>query len=178
MQVAQTDRLVLRHLRLDDAAFYRQQLNEPSWLAHIGDRQVRTLADAEAHLQAHILPPYAAHGFGMYLVQRRADAAPIGVCGLVRRETLPAPDIGFALLDAHAGCGYAQEAAQAVLRHAFVDLGLGRVLAITAPTNQRSAQLLGKLGFAFQGLVPVGERSLRLYACAAAPLPGDAGRAP
>ncbi|KQP12779.1 GNAT family N-acetyltransferase [Pseudorhodoferax sp. Leaf267] len=163
VQVAQTDRLVLRHLTPDDAPFYRQQLNEPSWLAHIGDRQVHTLADADAHLRANILPPYAERGFGMYLVQRRADAAPVGICGLVQREALPAPDLGFALLDAHAGLGYAQEAAQAVLRHAFADLGLDRVLAITAVTNQRSDRLLDKLGFAFQGMVPVGARSLRLY---------------
>lgn len=178
MEVAQTDRLVLRHLSLDDAAFYRQQLNEPSWLAHIGDRQVRTLADAQAHIRANILPPYAADGFGMYLVQRRADAEPLGLCGLVRRTTLPAPDIGFALLDAHAGQGYAQEAAQAVLDHAFGALQLDRVLAITVPANQRSQQLLDRLGFAFQGLVPVGERTLRLYACPAPALPGAAEAAP
>lgn len=162
--IATTDRLVLRHLRLDDAAFYRQLLNQPSWLAHIGDRQVRTLADAEAHIGSHILPPYAAQGFGMYLVQRKADAQPLGICGLVRREALPAPDIGFALLDAQAGLGYAQEAAQAVLHHAFGALGLARVLAITAITNQRSDRLLDKLGFTFQSMVTMGERSLKLYA--------------
>lgn len=164
MVIAETERLVLRQLRVDDAAFYQQLLNEPAWLAHIGDRQVRTLADAEAHIGSHILPPYAAHGFGMYLVQRKADAQPLGICGLVRRETLPAPDIGFALRDAQAGLGYAQEAAQAVLRHAFGRLGLARVLAITSTTNQRSHRLLDRLGFSFQGMVPVGERTLKLYA--------------
>ncbi|MGC3984438.1 MAG: GNAT family N-acetyltransferase [Pseudorhodoferax sp.] len=166
MTVAETPRLALRRLTLDDAPFYLRLLNEPTWLAHIGDREVRTLQDAQAHLQANIFAPYAAHGFGMYLVQRRGDGAPLGLCGLVQREALPAPDIGFALLQQHEGRGYAREAAQAVLWHAFHGLQLPRLLAITAPTNLRSTKLLGALGFDFQGMVPVGDRSLRLYALA------------
>nr|WP_145552621.1 GNAT family N-acetyltransferase [Variovorax boronicumulans] len=164
MNVAETPRLALRRLTLDDAPFYLQLLNEPTWLAHIGDRGVHTPEDAQAHIAAHILPPYATQGFGMYLVQRRSDGAPLGLCGLVQREALPAPDIGFALLQQHEGLGYAREAAQAVLWHAFGELQLPRLLAITAPTNLRSTKLLGALGFHFQGMVPVGGRSLRLYA--------------
>lgn len=164
--VAETPRLTLRQLTLDDAPFYLQLLNGRSWLAHIGDREVRTLQDAQAHIAAHILAPYATHGFGMYLVQRREDGAPLGLCGLVQREALPAPDIGFALLQEHEGLGYAREAAQAVLWHAFQVLQLPQLLAITAPTNLRSTKLLGALGFNFQGMVPVGDRSLRLYALA------------
>lgn len=166
MNVAETPRLTLRRLTLDDAPFYLQLLNEPSWLAHIGDRGVRTPEDAQAHIAAHILAPYATHGFGMYLVQRRGDGTALGLCGLVQREALPAPDIGFALLQQHEGLGYAREAAQAVLWHAFGELQLPRLLAITAPTNLRSTKLLGALGFHFQGMVPVGDRSLRLYALA------------
>jgi RimJ/RimL family protein N-acetyltransferase len=166
VNVAETPRLALRQLTQDDAPFYLQLLNGPTWLAHIGDREVRTLADAQAHIAAHILAPYAAHGFGMYLVQRRGDGAPLGLCGLVQREALPAPDIGFALLQEHEGLGYAREAAQAVLWHAFQCLQLPRILAITAPTNLRSTKLLAALGFGYQGMVPVGDRSLRLYALA------------
>ncbi|GHD00475.1 N-acetyltransferase [Pseudorhodoferax aquiterrae] len=166
MNVAETPRLTLRRLTLDDAPFYLQLLNEPSWLAHIGDRGVRTPEEAQAHIAAHILAPYARHGFGMYLVQRRGDGTALGLCGLVQREALPAPDIGFALLQQHEGLGYAREAAQAVLWHAFRELQLPRLLAITAPTNLRSTKLLGALGFHFQGMVPVGDRSLRLYALA------------
>lgn len=167
MNVAETPRLLLRRLTRDDAPFYLRLLNEPTWLAHIGDRQVRTHEDAQAHIASNILAPYGAQGFGMYLVQRRSDGVPLGLCGLVQREALPAPDIGFALLQAHEGLGYAREAAQAVVWHAFHVLELPRLLAITAPSNVRSTRLLGELGFAFQGMVPVGDRSLRLYALAA-----------
>jgi RimJ/RimL family protein N-acetyltransferase len=162
--VVQTPRLLLRHVRLADAPFYRQLLNGPTWLAQIGDRQVRTLAQARAHIRSQIRAPCAAQGFGMYLVQRRSDGAALGLCGLVRREALPAPDLGFALLEPYQGQGYAREAAQAVLQHAFGALGMVRLLAITAPTNLRSARLLTSLGFAFQGLAEIGDRSLRLYA--------------
>lgn len=162
--VVSTPRLLLRQLTLGDAPFYLELLNGPSWLAQIGDRKVRTLRDAEKHIRSHILTPYAAHGFGMTLVQRRSDAAPLGLCGLVRRDTLPAPDLGFALLAPYQGQGYAHEAAQAVLWHAFGPLRLPQVLAITAPTNRRSAQLLLRLDFAFQGLVPLGPRKVHLYA--------------
>lgn len=164
VHVAETPRLCLRRLTLGDAPFYLRLLNEPTWLAHIGDRGVRTLEDAQAHIRAHILAPYDALGFGMYLVQRRGDGAPLGMCGLVQREALPAPDIGFALLQAHEGLGLAREAAQAVIAHAFQALQLPRLLAITAPSNLRSTRLLDALGFGFQGMVPVGDRSLRLYA--------------
>lgn len=166
MSVAETPRLRLRRLTPDDAPFYLELLNGPTWLAHIGDRGVRTLDDARAHIRANILAPYQTLGFGMYLVVRREDGAAIGLCGLVQRESLPAPDIGFAVLARHQGQGYAREAAQAVLWHAFQQLGLPRLLAITAPGNQASIRLLHALGFGFQGMVPVGERALRLYALA------------
>lgn len=168
MNVAETPRLQLRRLTPDDAPFYLELLNGPTWLAHIGDRQVRTLQDAENHIRAHILAPYQTLGFGMYLVQRRDGGVPVGLCGLVQREALPAPDIGFALLQPYQGRGYAREAAQAVLWHAFQELGLPRLLAITAPANHASVRLLNALGFAFQAMVPVGDRPLRLYALSAA----------
>lgn len=171
LTVAETQRLRLRRLLLDDAPFYRALLNDPTWLAHIGDRGVHTLADAQDHVRAHILAPYATQGYGMYLVQRRSDGAPLGLCGLVRREALPAPDLGFALLQGVQGQGYAREAAQAVLWHAFAELRLPRVLAITAPANRRSMWLLERLGFVYEGMVPVGERMLRLYSLRA---PGPA----
>ena len=123
--------------------------------------------DAEAHIRSKTLASYAEHGFGMYLVELKANGSPIGVCGLVKRETLPEPDIGFALLEQHWGRGYAEEAARAVLKHAFSQLRLIRLLGITTPSNQRSGRLLEKLGFQLQGVVKLGEETLKLYAVAA-----------
>lgn len=175
MIIAETDRLVLRHLVPDDAGFYFRQVNEPSWIAHIGDRQVRSLQDAESQIRSRIVASYTQHGFGMYLVELKASGTPIGLCGLLKRDLLPDPDIGFALLEAHCGRGYAQEAARAVLDQAFRTLGLPRLLAITSPGNDRSGKLLDQLGFRFQGLTNLGQEMLKLWVLAS---PSPAGSDP
>jgi len=164
--VATTARLLLRRITLADAPFLLRQLNEPSWLRNIGDKGARTLADVETYTRNGPLEMYKKHGFGMYLVELREGGAPVGMCGLVRRDGLPGPDIGFALLEEHFGKGYALEAAGAVMKHARATLGIGRVLAITTPTNERSGRLLAKLGFRQEGTVRLGPKAeeLNLYA--------------
>lgn len=149
----ETDRLTVRRFVLDDAPFIRALVNEPGWLEHIGDRGVRSLADAEGYLRDGPLASYAAHGFGLYHVALRASGEPVGTCGLLRRDGLDAPDLGYALLGRYAGLGYATEAARATLAHARRDLGLTRVLAITAPGNAASQRVLEKVGMRREGAV-------------------------
>jgi ribosomal-protein-alanine N-acetyltransferase len=163
--IHESERLALRLARHADAAFLLRLMNQPSWLRNIGDRKVHTLEDAARYVEARLLAPARALGYGMYVIERRQDGAAVGLCGLVKRDTLPDPDLGFALLDEHAGHGYALEAASAVLSHARGTLRLQRVLAIVAPANHRSARLLLKLGFRREDhphLTPEGER-LDLY---------------
>ena len=145
--IRESARLVLRLARRDDAAFLLKIVNQASWIRHIGDRKVRTLEDAERYVDTRMLEPVRKHGFGMYVIELKASGAPVGLCGLVKRDTLPDPDLGFALLDEHAGHGYALEAAEAMLHHARETLKIARLLAITSPANARSEKLLGKLGF-------------------------------
>ena len=161
--ITATHRLLLRHIQPEDAAFYSQLVNEPAWIANIGDRQIHCLADAKLQIQNKLMAAYEQHGFGMYLVVLHTTGEPIGICGLVKRDDLPAPDIGFAFLQAHCAKGYALEAAQAVLHHAFNELGLTCILGIVQPTNQRSVQLLVKLGLKFQGQVQIGDALRDLY---------------
>lgn len=161
--ISHTARLQLRHMTQQDAPFYRQLVNEPEWITHIGDRQVYSIADAALQIQDRVVASYTQHGYGLYLVALEATGVPVGICGLVKRDTLQDPDIGFAFLLAHVGQGYAQEAAQAVLNHAFGDLSLKRVFGITTQVNLRSVRLLGKLGFKFQGKVQLGDASRDLY---------------
>lgn len=142
-------RLRLRRLTEADAPFVLDLVNQPAWLRFIGDRGVRTLDDARAYILAGPLASYARHGSGLLVVETRADGAAIGLCGLVWRDWLPAPDLGFALLPRWWRQGYAHEAAAATLAHAHGDLGLGRVLAVTSPDNDASIALLGRLGFGF-----------------------------
>jgi RimJ/RimL family protein N-acetyltransferase len=149
--VLATPRLKLRAAALTDAAFFLALLNDPAWLEDIGDRGVRSAADAERYIRDNIQPPYRSLGYGMYVVELNATEQPIGVCGLVKRDFLPGPDLGFALLPEFAGCGYASEAGRAVLDHAQRTLGIGQLYAIVKRGNQRSVRLLGGLGFRHEG---------------------------
>ncbi len=141
----QTERLTLREVTEDDAAFIRALVNEPDWLANIGDRGVRNEDDARAYIRDKMMAAYRADGFGMYVVALQDSAEPVGLCGLVNRETLDDVDIGFALRKAHWGRGYALEAARAVLQLARAPLGLPRVVAIALADNAPSRRLLEKL---------------------------------
>lgn len=151
-----TERLQLRELTPADAPFIRRLLNEPSFLRFIGDRGVRSEADAVNYLLRGPMASYARHGHGLLRVGLRSDDTPVGICGLVRRDTLPLPDIGFAFLPEHWSRGFAFEAAEATLRHGREQLGIGEVLAIVSPGNDRSVALLERLGLRFEREVALG----------------------
>lgn len=151
MNVLTTPRLRLRWLHDDDASFILRLVNEPSWLRHIGDKGVRTLEDARSYVRNGPRAMCERLGFGLFAVDRKEDGRPIGICGLIRRDTLPDVDLGFALLPEFEGAGYAYEAADAVLRFGRDTLGLDRIVAIVAPGNARSTGLLRRLGFRHEG---------------------------
>lgn len=165
MLIADTARLTLRTLEPGDAAFYLALVNDPAWIANIGDRDIHDLDAARAAIEAGPRTSQRTHGFSFYLVERRDDGAPIGICGLVKRETLPDADIGYAFLPAYWGQGYAWEAAAAVVEHAERDLGLACLLGITSPDNLASNRLLAKLGLRLEGLIamPPEGRATNLY---------------
>lgn len=161
-----TERLTLRELTPEDAPFILELLNDPDFIRYIGDRGVRTRDDARAYIANGPAKSYAANGFGLYRVALRAEDTPIGMCGLIRRAGLPEPDIGFAYLAVHRGHGYATEAAAAVLDHARNALGIKRVLGITTHDNDRSGNVLRKIGLRNAGEVtlPDDDEPLTLYA--------------
>jgi [ribosomal protein S5]-alanine N-acetyltransferase len=153
--VFDTARLRLRQLALDDAGFILELVTDPLWLRFIGDRGVHDVESARRYLESGPLEMYRSRGFGLWLVERRADAVPIGICGVLKRDSLDDPDLGFAFLPAYRGQGYAREAAAATLEHARQQLGIQRVLAITSPENLPSANVLRSVGMRF-------EQSIRL----------------
>jgi len=145
-----TDRLELRRLALDDAAFIDELLNEPDFRQFIGDKGVRSPAEARAYLRDGPLASYREHGFGLSRVGPRVGGEALGICGLVKRPCFEAPDFGFAFLRRHWSNGYAREAAVAVLDEARDELGLRRILAMVDQGNVSSVRLLEKLGFGFE----------------------------
>jgi ribosomal-protein-alanine N-acetyltransferase len=160
-----TARLRLRLPRADDGAFLVRLMNDPDWLRHIGDRNVRSEDAAAAYVEQRMLPSFREHAFGMYVVETLARGDAVGICGLVKRPALTDFDLGFAFLPEQRGHGYAVEAGTAVLADARERLGARRVLAITTPDNEASARVLERLGMACAGDRTLdGERSLKLYA--------------
>lgn len=155
MKVLETGRLILRQLHTGDAAFILRIVNDPSWLKYIGDKGVRSLEGAEKYILTGPVDMYHRLGFGMWLVELKSNRKPIGLCGLIKRDTLDDVDLGFALLPAFCQKGYAIEAAAATLEYAQTDLQLSRVVAITSQDNTVSGRLLEKLGFKFERLLPV-----------------------
>jgi RimJ/RimL family protein N-acetyltransferase len=167
LKVLETDRLILRWLSPEDAEFILQLLNEPSWLKFIGDKGVRTLEDARSYILQGPLEMYSRLGFGLYLVVLKEEGLPIGMCGLIKRDSLKDVDIGFAFLPAYWGRGYAYEAASAVMAYGK-DLGLNRIVAITSPDNDSSARLLEKLGLRFEEMLKLtpGSEAVKLFGAA------------
>ena len=150
----QTARLTLRRLEFDDAPFLVGLLNQPSFLANIGDRGVRNIDDAHRYLREGPMAMYEKYGFGLWHVSRRSDGAAVGMCGLLRREILPDVDVGYALLPQYWGQGYAFEAADATLRHAAKKFGLARVVAVVSEGNAGSIRVLEKSGMVPEGVFP------------------------
>jgi [ribosomal protein S5]-alanine N-acetyltransferase len=153
--VLDTPRLSMRRFTLADAPFVIELLNDPAFIRYIGDKKVRCIADAEAYLRDGPLAMYAQFGFGLLLVRRKSDLAPVGTCGLIKRDSLEDVDVGFAYLPAHRGQGYALEATRAVLAYGKRQFGLSRIVAIVSPGNAASIRVLEKAGMTF-------ERALRL----------------
>jgi RimJ/RimL family protein N-acetyltransferase len=162
MLVLETERLNLRRFDVDsDAPFILTLLNEPSFLRYIGDKKVRNLDDARQYLLNGPIGSYAKNGFGLYLIELKDSQTAIGMCGLLKRDELPEPDIGFAFLPDFWNKGYAFEAADAVMKYARETLNLGRILAIVNPDNYASMKLLERLGLRFERML---DQGTKLYA--------------
>lgn len=144
--VTDSPRTRLRWLVPNDAAFIQELVNQPSWLSNIGDRQVHDLAGAEGYIRNGPVASYAKHGFGLWCVERKEDGVPVGICGLLQRDYLDAPDIGYAFLERFQGQGYASETTAAAMAHAREVLGVRRVYATVVPSNAGSIRVLEKLG--------------------------------
>ena len=151
--ILETDRLGLRHVTVDDAAFMLALLNDDGFLENIGDKGVRTLGEAETHILNGPIRSYQDNSFGMYLVIRKEDGAEMGLAGLVNRDGLDGVDLGYAFLPEFTGTGYALEAAKAVVGEAKGRLAMGQLLAIVSVENAPSNRLLDKLGFRFDKMI-------------------------
>jgi len=164
--VLETERLSLRKLNLEDAGFIFELLNEPAFVRFIGDRGIKTLEDARAYLIRGPLASYERFGFGSWLVQLKASGKALGMCGLLKRETLADIDIGYAFLERFWLKGYAGEAAAAVKTYGMQVLGIKRLVGIVDPDNVGSIRVLEKIGLKYERLIRLNgeDKDLKLFA--------------
>ncbi len=166
MTVLETERLLLRRITAGDAEFIVDLLNQPSFLRYIGDKEVRNNEDAIRYIETGPVASYERFGFGLYLVELKESGTSIGMCGLIKRDTLPDVDVGFAFLPDYWSQGLACEAATAVMNYGRETLGLRRIVAITSLDNTASIRLLEKIGLRFERLIKLseGQPEVRLFA--------------
>lgn len=148
--ICETERLIVRQFELSDAAFIMQLLNDDLFIRYIGDKNVRTQEDAINYLKTGPMASYEKHGFGLNLVCLEETLTPIGMCGLLKRDELESPDLGYAFLPEYTGKGYAKEAAGNTLKTVMKTCLLDKVVAVTLPDNFRSNKLLEAIGFSFK----------------------------
>ena len=165
MNILETERLTLRKMRTEDAEFIFELVNETAFIRNIGDKGVRKLDDARNYILNGPVASYAKFGFGLYLVALRETGEAIGICGLLKRDSLEDVDIGFALLERFRRKGFAYEAAAAVMEYGRNALALKRIVAITSPDNEGSMRVLEKIGLRFEKMIrmPGSDEDTRLF---------------
>jgi RimJ/RimL family protein N-acetyltransferase len=163
-KIETTERIILSEFTFEDAEFIIELVNTPTWIENIGNRNVKSVTDAKKYLENGPMKSYKENGFGLYKMELREGKIPIGMCGLIKRDTLDDVDIGFAILPDCEGKGYTYESAIAILEQAR-KLKLQRIVAITLPTNRKSINLLKKLNMKFECPVHFQgeEKELMLY---------------
>ena len=165
MKILETERTILRQVTETDAGFILDLLNQPSFIKYIGDRNVRSVKQASEYIESRFIGSYKQFGFGMWAVELKENITTIGICGFVRRETLPGADIGFAFLPQFFRNGYAFETAEATMRFGREKLNFNHILAITSLNNDPSVRLLEKLNFRFERLIKISDdaEELKLF---------------
>ncbi|GAB6440150.1 MULTISPECIES: GNAT family N-acetyltransferase [Bacillus] len=163
MIVLETERLILRWFDIKDAPFILELVNDPAWIQFIGDKRIKNLDDAKKYILNGPVDMYNKMGFGLYLVERKEDFTPLGMCGLIKRDSLEDVDIGFAFLEKFRSKGYGFESASAVIDYGVQNLGMKRIVAITTIDNINSGKLLEKVGLQFEKIISDSGEDLKLF---------------
>lgn len=161
--LCETERLSIRQFELRDAPFIVRLLNDDLFIRYISDKNVRMHEDATNYLKTGPMASYKKHGFGLNLVCLKETHTPIGMCGLLKRDELESPDLGYAFLPEYSGKGYAREAAENTLKAVMTNCSLDTVVAVTLPDNFRSNKLLETIGFRFKETIELYGTQNNLY---------------
>lgn len=161
----ETENLIISEFTTDDALFIIELFNEPSYIKNIRDKGVRTIEEAKKHIEDVYHSVYKTQEYGYYKVALKDSNTPIGTCGLMKRDGLDCIDIGFAYLKKYRGKGYAFEAAKCVLDFGLNNLKIQKIAAITTYKNDKSANLIERLGLRYEKdiRIPNDDELLRMF---------------
>lgn len=150
--VLETERLSLQPMQIEDADLILELYNSPHFIEFIGDRNLKSIADAEYYIQSKFLPQFERLGYGNFLIKLKDDGTKIGGVGIFQREGITVHDIGFSFLPEFEGKGYGFEAASELMKTAFNQWDLEKLSAMTSKENIASQKLILKLGFQYQSM--------------------------
>ncbi len=156
----ETERLLIRPIKIDDKGFIFDLLNTQGWLQFIGDRKVRDDIDAEKYIR-NILDN---KNFFYGVFELKATKQQVGIITFLYRDSQKSPDIGFAMLPKFDKKGYAFEATKKYLDEIIDNKNTSKIIAITKPDNVNSIKLIEKLGLQYEHKFVEKSEVLHLYA--------------
>ena len=144
-----TERLTLRPLTLDDIEWFAAMRGDADIMRYIGANGAVPRQVAEERLDRHVAC-WNERGLGMFGARQHGEEAPVGWAGLQPLEGTDEIEVGYAFAKPWWGRGFATEAATALVRWGFEELGLERIVAVAYPENEPSRRVMDKLGMRFE----------------------------
>lgn len=144
-----TERLKLRAFRADDIEPWAAMEADPEVRRYRGNNP-RSRKEAWTAMET-ILGQWALRGYGVFALERLADARFVGFSGVLHPADWPEPELAYSLAREAWGGGIATEAAAAALDWAFTRHGFDRLASFIIPENVRSVRVAEKLGAVRQG---------------------------
>jgi RimJ/RimL family protein N-acetyltransferase len=153
MQIAETERLILREFMLSDAEDFYRIYTDAKTMRFQGDLPENYSVEVERYyLGRHIEIYYKTFGFGLWAVILKENDRLIGRCGLVRQPVEGGEEIEISYLIERKfwNQGFASEAASAALNLGFEKYNFQRLVAIIDPLNTASIRVAEKIGMRFE----------------------------
>ncbi len=168
MFLLESERLILRAWTQSDMPLLYQLCNDPEVMRYFPN--TLTEVETESFLQ-RLMDMYEHRGYTYFACERKDSGAFIGFIGLAYQAyespCTPAVDIGWRLLPAAWGKGYATEGAKACLDFAFNELALEKVVAVCSKINTDSERVMQRIGMVKGGAFehPKLDGDVRLQSC-------------
>jgi RimJ/RimL family protein N-acetyltransferase len=163
----ETERLYLTKFTTLDTDFIIRLVNSPGWLQYIGQRNVTNQKQALEYMERMYFGKYKAGEPSFEKVILKETNQAIGMCGVLKRDSLEHPDLGYAFLPEYHGQGFAKEIARAAMQYFTKNYSIQKLIAITTKDNEKSIALLHSLGFVLEGTTswPGEQQELNVFAC-------------